>query len=66
MKRPLNAKKILLHTSKIKSVPLVHIQLRVCLSYFVVNKLTTYKTQNIFLLIVEHSGFIEYSLSKLD
>ena len=34
--------------------------------YLAVNKLITDKTQNNFSLITEHSGFIKYSLNKLD
>ena len=34
--------------------------------YLAVNKLIADKIQNIFHLIVEHSGFIEFKLNKLD
>ena len=36
------------------------------LSYLAVNKLITYKTQHIFDLIAEHSGFKKYTLHKLN
>lgn len=34
--------------------------------YLAINKLVTDKMQNVFNLIVEHSGFIKYTLNKLD
>ena len=36
------------------------------LFYLAVNKLITEKMQNIFSLIAEHSGFIRYTLNKID
>lgn len=44
----------------------IHTECSLWFFYLAINKLVTDKMQNVFNLIVEHSGFIKYTLNKLD
>ena len=45
---------------------LAHLKVLTLVFYSAVNKLIIDKRQNIYSLIAEHSGFIKYTLNKLD